>query len=144
MLAMNLGVKVMVIIVWQQTVQEEGFFIPLEYGEITDFVWLPLNTLMISLSNGYVLVVDADLLMDKARSEFVCLASIRLAPQLMTSAFLVVPSVYDLQIRVGCEPWMYAHGNTHRAWACQFINCNFGHNSLRVIDWRCPIVKRLF
>lgn len=70
MAAMNLGSKVMVVLDWEggkntfsQKVNDEGFYIPMAYGEITTFLWLANGLLVVALSNGYVLAVDTDLLM---------------------------------------------------------------------------------
>ncbi len=48
--------------------KEEGFFIPLDYGHIVGVVWLAHEVLMIGLSNGYIVLVSAPLLMRQRKN----------------------------------------------------------------------------
>ena len=67
-IAMTLGDKVVTIMDYSGVYQEEGFFIPLDYGHIVKMVWVNHEVLVIGLANGYVVLVSAPLLMRQRKN----------------------------------------------------------------------------
>ena len=67
-LALNLGAKVMTLMDSSGKHKEEGFFVPLDYGDICGFSWLADSVLAIGLGNGYIVVVSTPMLMKQRRN----------------------------------------------------------------------------
>jgi len=67
-LAMTLGDKVVTVMDYSGVYKEEGFFIPLDYGQIVGMAWTVNEVLIIGLSNGYIVTVSAPLLMRQRKN----------------------------------------------------------------------------
>jgi len=71
LIAMGLGGKVVTLMDYTGSYEEEGFFVPVDYGDITTMTWLPRQRLLVGLTNGYIVSVNALLLLQQRRNSSV-------------------------------------------------------------------------
>jgi len=68
-IAMSLGDKVVTVMDYSGVYKEEGFFIPLDYGQIIGMTWTSNEVLIVGLSNGYIVTISAPLLMRQRKNQ---------------------------------------------------------------------------
>jgi len=68
-IALSLGDKVVTVMDYSGLYKEEGFFIPLDYGQIIGMTWTTEEVLIVGLSNGYIVTISAPLLMRQRKNQ---------------------------------------------------------------------------